>query len=222
MVTFHFEFVIKTEIICIYFKDVFFQDRGHLRFLVIFDSDSEEETNQINQRHRRSLFDIQRTNYFISDSVFRESFRVDRDVFEHVEYVIGPYLAVSNRNNSLSVREQLLTVFHFLGNGAQYHLNGQTHNISKSTVCRCVHRVCTLIAIHLMPTYVKWPTNSRKIERQFFQKANFPHVRGMIDGTLIYIDSPSAEEPLYVSRNNKHATNVVLVSGPSNEFYYEP
>lgn len=182
------------------------------------DDDSDEEYFDV--RRRRSLFDIERTNYFVTDSNFRQYFRVDRQVFEQIEYLIGPDLATSERNNSLSVQEQILTTLHFLGNGAQYHLNGLAHNISKSTVCRCVHRVCKLIAIHLMPIFVRWPYNSRLIERKFFQKAGFPHVRGALDGTLIYIDAPSAEEPLFVSRNNKHAINVLLVSGPNNEFFY--
>lgn len=172
-----------------------------MRLLLILDEDSDEELFN-RQRHR--ILDLERSNYFLSDSVFRQSFRVDREVFEQIEYLLGPYLAISERNNSLNVR----------------NLNGLAHNISKTTICRLVHRVCAIIAIHLMPIYVKWPTNSRMVERKFFQMAGFPHVRGAIDGTLVYINAPSAEEPLYVSRNNKHAINVLLLSGPSKEFFY--
>lgn len=180
--------------------------------------DSEDE--EINRRPQRLLFDLERNNFFTCDSVFRQYFRIDREVFEQVEYLIGPHLAVSARNISHSIREQILTTLHFLGNGAQYHLNGLAHNISKATVCRCIHKVCELIAVHLMSMFVRWPNNCRLIERQFYQKAQFPHVRGALDGTLIYIDAPSDQEPLFVSRNNKHAINVLLVSGPSNEFFY--
>lgn len=180
------------------------------------DSDEEEETRM----PRRSLFHLIRTNYNLNENIFREAFRVDVEVFNVLERVLSPYLAVSRRNNSLSPREQILTARHFLGNGAQYHINGLMHTISKSTVCRCVHRVCRLIATHLMPLYVRWPPSSQMVEYQFYRKANFPHVKGVIDGSLVYIDAPKAEEPLYVSRNNKHAINVVLVCGPKYQFFF--
>lgn len=197
-----------------------FQNK-RLRFLFFFDDEDDEP----NGRCQRNLNYLDKTNYFLTSFEFRQSFRVDVEVFNQIEYMLGHGLNQFQRRNrdnsvSLSVREQILTALHFLGNGAQYHLNGQTHSISKATVCRCVHRVCYLIAVHLMPIFVKFPSNCRLIERQFYQKAGFPHVRGAIDGTLIYVDAPSQDEPIYVGRNNKHSINVLLVSGPNNEFYY--
>lgn len=184
----------------------------------LMESDSEDDA-EIGTIHRRSLFLLIRTNYNLDEHVFRQAFRVDVEVFELLKHSLSPFLAVSRRNNSLSPREQLLTSLHFLGNGAQYHINGVMHTISKSTVCRCVHRVCRLIATRLMPLYVKWPSTSQIVEAQFYQKARFPHVKGIIDGTLVYIDAPKAEEAIYVSRNNKHALNVVLVCGPKHQFF---
>lgn len=43
---------------------------------------------------------------------------------------------------------------------------------------------------------------------------------GAIDGTLIHMDAPSYDEPIFVGRDNHHSLNVVVVSGPDNEFYY--
>lgn len=162
---------------------------------MLLDSDTEDEVEI--RRARRSLFLLVRTNYNLNANIFREAFRIDVDVFELLERFLSPYLAVSRRNNSLSPREQLLTTLHFMGNGAQYHVNAKVHTISKSTVCRCVHRVCRLIATRLLPLYVRWPSSSQIIETQFHRKANFPHVKGIIDGTLVYIDAPKTEEPVY-------------------------
>lgn len=169
---------------------------------------------------RPSLFNLVRTNYYLHGRLFREAFRVDREVFMQLEHYWAHHLAVSRRNNSLDPREQLLTALHFIGNGAQYHVNGHMHTISKSTVCRCVHRVCNLIARFLMPLYVRWPTSSIVVEREFFQKAGFPSVRGAVDGTLVHIDAPGADEPIFVSRDNKHSINVLLVSGPRMQFFF--
>lgn len=123
-------------------------------------------------------------------------------------------------NHALSPREQILTALHFLGNDAQYHVNGLAHGVSKSTVCRCIHRICKLVTDTLMPLFVKWPVTSRRIERDFFGIAGFPNIKGIIDGTLVHIDAPSIDEPAYVGRDNKHSFNVLVVAGPQNQFFY--
>lgn len=161
-----------------------------------------------------------RINYNLNASMFRQSFRVDMQVAAQLELHIGKYLVESNLNNALSPREQILTALHFLGNDAYYHVNGYAHNISKSTVLRCVHRVCFIIATHLLPIYVRWPTTSILVEQRFFRIAGFPNVKGVVDGTLVHIDAPSISEAAYVGRDNKHSINVILVSGPQNEFFF--
>lgn len=161
-----------------------------------------------------------RVNYHLHESVFRQSFRIDIDVFEQLERIIAPFLINTDKNNALSPREQILTALHFLGNDAQYHVNGLAHGISKSTVLRCIHRVCHIITNHLMPLIVRWPAASQLVEREFFNIAGFPHVKGVIDGTLVHIDSPSEDEPAYVGRDNKHSFNVLVVAGPRYQFFF--
>lgn len=148
----------------------YYLHRNHL-WLFLLD-DSEDEDDEI-QMPRVSLFDRIRTNYFLNGSMFREAFRVDREVVVELEQHLGRYLQVSRRNNALDARQQILTTLHFLGNGAQYHVNGHMHTVSKSTVCRCVHRVCRLIATNLMPLFVRWPTTSRIVEAEFFNNPVF-------------------------------------------------
>lgn len=178
-----------------------------------FDEEDREVFNMPRIIHRR-------VNYHLHASIFRQSFRVDRDVIDQVENSIGRYLVDTNRNNALSPRQQILTATHFMGNGCQYHVNGQTHGISKSTVCRHLHRVCLLIASHLTPLFIRWPTVSYNLEQRFFQIAGFPHVKGVVDGTLIHIDAPKTDEPAYVGRDGKHSLNSVVVSGPQNEILF--
>lgn len=87
--------------------------------------------------------------------------------------------------------------------------NGHMHGINKSTICRCVHNVCSLIANYLITIYERWPDDPRFIERLFIQKAGFPHVYGIIDGTLVHIQAPTEDEPAFVSRDNRHSINTV-------------
>lgn len=152
---------------------------------------------------------------------FREAFRVDPPVVRKIEEYIGRYLQRdTRRNHALTAKEQILITLHFLGNGSQYHINGHLHGVNKSTICRSVHNVCWLIARYIMPSYVRWPTNSTNVNRLFERKAGFPNVKGIIDGTLVYIIAPHQDEPSYVARNNRHAINVLLVSGPHHEFFF--
>lgn len=156
---------------------------------------------------------LPRINYHLHESVFRQSFRVDREVVIQLESLLGRFLVDTQRNNALTPRQQILSGLHFLGNGAQYHVNGQIHGISKATVLRCVHRLCRLISLHIMPLYIRWPTNCALIEQRFFDLAGFPYIKGAVDGTIVHIDAPSIGEPVYVGRDNKHSINAVIVSG---------
>lgn len=154
-------------------------------------------------------------------SSFREAFRCDQFVVYKIEAAIGHELIRQTfRSKALTPREQILATLHFLGNGSPYHINGHLHGIDKGTVCRTIHHVCYLITTLLMPLFVRWPTNCQHIDERFEQKAGFPHVKGIIDGTLIHIDAPSEEEPAFVSRDNRHSINVVVVSGPNHEFFF--
>lgn len=186
----------------------------------MFFDDNEEDDTIINYRIRNYQ---PRINFNLpTPKLFRESFRVDQQVVECIERQIGPIIQRRTRRNySLSVREQILIALHFLGNGSVYHLNGYSVGVTKSTVCNCVHTVCRLIMHHLMPQYVRWPTNPNGISERFARKAGFPFVKGCIDGTLVRINSPSGvDEPIYVSRDNKHSINLLLVSGPNHEFFF--
>lgn len=164
----------------------------------------------------------ERINFNLHTAIFREAFRVDSQVFEDIERRIGMHIERLNpeTRHVLSVREQLMLTLHFLGNGSYYHINGHMHGIDKGTICRAVHKVCFIITKYLMPLFIRWPTETRHISRKFYLKAGFPNVTGLIDGTLVRIDAPSVDEPVYVGRDNRHSFNVLVVCGPHHEFFF--
>lgn len=190
-----------------------FQLRNLRRLLIL---DDEDEI-----LYRQRLYQP-RINFILpTPQTFRESFRVDSRVAEAVESYIGRFIQrQTRRSHALSVRQQILITLHFLGNGAVYHLNGYSLGVTKSTVCQCIHTVCELIMRYVMPLFVRWPTNPNNIDLKFQRKAGFPNIKGIIDGTLVHINAPHNDEPVYVSRHNKHAINLILVSGPNHEFFY--
>lgn len=71
-----------------------------------------------------------------------------------------------------------------------------------------------------MLLFVRWPTVSHEVERQFFNIAGFPNIKGIVDGMLVHIDAPSVDEPAYVSRDNKHVFNVLVICGPKHQFFF--
>lgn len=167
-------------------------------------------------RDRINFSEIER-----SPSTFREDFRVDLSVVEELLAEIGPFLQHrTRRNKALSPEQQLLTSLHWFGHGAQYHLNGRAHGVNKSTVFRYVHKVADLITKFFLHNYVRWPNDVREIANDFQNIAGFPNVVGLIDGTLIRIDAPIADEPAFVDRNNNHSINLTLVAGPKHAFYF--
>lgn len=56
--------------------------------------------------------------------------------------------------------------------------------------------------------------------QRFHAMAGFPEVCGVVDGILINIDAPTANEPAFVDRHGKHSINCMAVCGPDMKFYY--
>ena len=82
------------------------------------------------------------------------------------------------------------------------------------SVSRCVHRVSAALA-RRVGGYIKFPTTDaemRNVKENFFQVAGFPNVLGAIDGTLVPIKGPSADEHLYICRKGYHALNIQGIS----------
>lgn len=187
-------------------------------FIALSSSEDEEEEAIILRRQRYR----QRISFSLNESFFKEKFRIYSEAAEYVIREIVPYLYYDTfRNNPLTPQMQLLVALHFIGNGAQYHGIGDMHGISKSTVCRCVRRVSEAIVDRLMGKHVKWPENNvNSIALEFKSFANFPHVAGVVDGSLIPMDAPSENEPSYVDRKGNHSINAMVVAGPKLQFFY--
>lgn len=93
------------------------------------------------------------------------------------------------------------------------------HGIAKATVCRVVHCVTMAIVDILFPKFVRWPNNCNHPVK-FSAYAQFPHLAGAVDGTLIPIIAPKFNESDFVDRHGQHSPNVFVVCGPSFEFFY--
>lgn len=189
---------------------------------VLSDSSSENENRFRRRRRRRRRIFRERINFGLQIDEFQEKFRISPAAAEYVLSLIGEDLAYETfRNHALSPEKQLLTTLHFLGNGAQYHGVGDMHGVSKSTVCRVVHKVASVIIRRLFFQKVRWPTdNIDSIQLKFLEIAGFPRVARVVDGTLIPMDAPTINEAAYVDRKGSHSLNAMVVCGPDLQFFY--
>lgn len=186
--------------------------------------DESDSDNQIGYHYRRERrFKPRINNDFndMTDGEFLEKFRVSKRTVQYILSKIGILLKhKTNRNKALNSENQLLCALHWFGCGSQYHVVGDTQGVSKSTIHRCVKRVCNLIIEHLLGEEIRWPGNAAYIAESFKTFANFPNVAGIVDGSLIKIDAPNENESAYVDRHGKHSINAMFVCGPNLEFYY--
>ncbi|KAJ3655791.1 hypothetical protein Zmor_014904 [Zophobas morio] len=134
---------------------------------------------------------------------------------------IGPLLLHNtSKSGALTPKQQLSVALHWLGCGAQNHIVGDAHGVDKSTVCRTVQRVVNVVNDVLLNRIVRWPENIPNEIEKFYRIAHFPHVCGVVDGSLIPIDAPTNNEPAFVDRWGGHSINCMFVCGATKFFYY--
>ena len=155
-----------------------------------------------------------------NDNIFRERYRVPREVVDHLEEKLGANLQhPTRRNNPLSPRDQIKIFLHFLGTNAFYHTLRDCHGVSTDTVFRTVHRVCDAL-FELRNVYIKWPENTDKLVRDFYDIAQMPSVCGCLDGTHVAVLPPKEDEASCVNRHHFHSLNVMAVCGPDLNIFY--
>lgn len=104
---------------------------------------------------------------------FNERFRLGPVEVEELLVDIGYRLEhPTNKSKAMSVKHQLLTTLHWLGNGCQYHGIADMHGISKSSVCRLIHSVIAAINEIKFQKIVCLP---------FLSKLRFLHLQNTIE-----------------------------------------
>lgn len=184
-------------------------------------SDEDEEDRRPRQiRERNNL------NYEdMSDSQFKERFRVNKDTFNYITYRVAQHMTRPySRTTDLSPDQKILIALHWMGSGNQFHVIADCHNVSKKSVARSVHDFRRVVVDHLFQDVVCWPNNQHEINRipQLFSMiAGMPPIiAGIVDGTIIRLDAPIQNEADFVDRYGDHSINALFVCGPNREFYY--
>lgn len=182
---------------------------------------NESSSDEDDQQRRPRTFKPRINCNLGSNFGINERFRMPNEKLEELLQRIGFRLSrTTARNHSLSSKQVLCTALHWLGNGGQYHGVADMHGVSKSTVCRALHQVVSIVNEVLFPEFVSWPLNVVNVVQEFYQIAQFPLTIGVVDGTLIKIDAPHFNEAQFVDRHGNHSINCMVVCGPDYSFYY--
>ncbi|CAC5421210.1 HARBI1 [Mytilus coruscus] len=114
------------------------------------------------------------------------------------------------RSRALPVSLQIMAALRFFATGSFQLVNADVHNISRSSVSRCVRNV-TQCLVNVCNQHIIMPTDAASLEiikRGFYEIADFPNVVGAVDGTHVRIKSPSVDEHIFVNRKKFHSINV--------------
>ncbi len=144
-----------------------------------------------------------RKRQFFELENFYERFRLTRVQAEELLGEIGPQIdRDTNQSHALCARQKLLCALRFYACGSFYYSVGDSHGISKSSSCRAVHLVTSILISKLFESMVKWPDNPAAGLAQWFYNVprlmGMPTVCGCIKDTLIPILAPSENEEQFV------------------------
>jgi len=143
--------------------------------------------------------------------------KINDSINVHI-FQIGAALQQDARRWQISPINQLLITLRFYATGSFQLVVGDTFDVSKSTVCRIVHRVTAAIA-SLGPHYVRLPSTAeerRSVMSGFYLFSGMPGVIGAVDCTHVPIQSPGGEEAeIFRNRKGYFSINVQLISDNS-------
>jgi hypothetical protein len=87
---------------------------------------------------------------------------------------------------------------------------GDIFGVHQSSVSSVINNFLDALSAH-SATFIKFPTDQQEIRKEqqiFFQKAGFPKVIGLIDGTHVRVIPSSEDEDSYVNRKGYHSVKV--------------
>lgn len=122
-----------------------------------------------------------------SDEMFKESFRVERSVFNILVQRM-PALAKKDTSFRLAIplEKRIAVSLYTLGSSAEYRTVGRLFGISKSMVCKILHEFCNEVIIQLAPEYLPADfLSDEKVKEcvEGFEKLGFPQCFGAMGKT---------------------------------------
>ncbi|CAH1997553.1 unnamed protein product [Acanthoscelides obtectus] len=170
--------------------------------------------------HFRNIRDA--SNPFeIAEDKFKKLFRLNKVAATDLITQLQGYVDEPTRRDTVPFHLQVFSSLLFYAHGGYQTTVGHDFNIgiSQPVMSRLINKISRLIALHLSPRYIRFPTTSEEVRRVkdgFLENHQFPNVVGVIDCTHIAIVPPKTDDPInpsvaYINRKGFHSVNVQAI-----------
>ena len=130
----------------------------------------------------RSIWKRERSDYWWStvvngiwnDRDFRENFRMSKDTYHFLCQELDIHIRKRNTNfrQCIKVEKRVAITLWRLATNAEYRTISHLFAVGRSTCCTIANETCKIITEHLMPNYIRFPSDRRLLEtiRDFRKK----------------------------------------------------
>ena len=170
-----------------------------------------------------SWFEIHFHDRTIPAEYFRQQLRMDRETFQTLVGILGPWLTRQNTRfrNCISPEKVLVLGIYRLAHGNSYVSIGPVFNVGKSTVIEVVQDVVGAL-YELKDEYIHFPetvVETAASTQTFRDLSRLLNIIGVIDGTHIRINAPRESAVDYFSRCQQHDFGIQAVAEGTFSFW---
>lgn len=167
-------------------------------------------------------FDEYLFNIYTPD-MFYDILRMSRRTFDRLVHDLRPFIAGQHTHwrQPISVEKKVVVTLFKLMHGVCIPLVADKAALGKSTVSEILRQVCAAISNHF-GHLITWPAGRRlaRISAGFQAKQGFPNCIGAIDGSHIYIASPSNTIVAADHRNRNKSFSILLQAVVDSRCYF--
>jgi hypothetical protein len=156
---------------------------------------------------------------------FRNYLRMDPNLFHEINSRIGHRIQkeATNAVTPLEPGFKLAATLRFLATGQSYRHIGYDFRVCYSVVCRFVPLVCDAIVAEYQDEVLKFPSTSaewKTIANGFWERWNFPHTIGAIDGKHVALRCPANSGTEYFCYKKFYSIILLGVVDADYKFIY--
>ena len=155
--------------------------------------------------------------------MFYDILRMRRRTFDRLVHDLRPFIQGQQTHwrQPIGVEKKVVVTLFKLMHGVAIPLVADKAALGKSTVSEILRQVCSAVSIHF-GHLVAWPVGRRlvRIVTAFQSKQGFPNCIGAIDGSHIYIASPSNTIVEADHRNRNKSFSILLQAVVDSKCYF--
>ncbi|CAF0959072.1 unnamed protein product [Adineta ricciae] len=161
----------------------------------------------------------------MTDSQFKENFRLNRTTYNELIRQIGPHLQREDTTFRLAipVEKRVACALYLLGSTCELRTAANLFGIGRTTAGQILHEFCEVLVNNFFHRFIKFPTTSQEIQNtvnDFYIRCGYPMCIGSLDGTHIPIKPPTGFETDYFNYKKYHSVIMLAVVNSSLLFTY--